>query len=129
MFNLPEEPRILKFFARLRNSGLRSFGSNSLVKVRFGSRLLTTIFARYSLPLAQATPVTRLPLTSTRCHVGVGDDLAAEGLERVAQRLGHRAHAAARETPGADRAVDVTHVVVQQHVGGAGRIRARAPCR
>ena len=44
MFNLPEEPRILKFCARLTNSGLRSFGSNSLVKVRLGSRLLNHDF-------------------------------------------------------------------------------------
>src|SRR6185295_15261507 len=66
MFNLPDEPRILKFFARLTNSGFKSFGSNNLVKVRLGSRFETTTFARYSLPLAQATPVTRLPLTSTR---------------------------------------------------------------
>ena len=44
----------------------RSFSSKSLRKVRFGSRFETTMFARYSLPFAVATPVTRPLRTSTR---------------------------------------------------------------
>ena len=55
-------------------------------------------------------------------HVGVADDLAAEGAQARGQRIGHRAHAAPGETPGADVAIDLAHVVVQQHVGGSRRV-------
>jgi hypothetical protein len=38
--------------------------------------------------------------------------------------FGHRAHPAASEAPGADRAVDVAHVVMQQHVRRTRRVHA-----
>ena len=124
MLSLPEEPRILKFRARLTKAGSRSFSSNSLVKVRFGSRFETTIFAWYSLPLAVATPTALPPRTITR-STGASVTISPPiGLERGGDRLRHRAHAAARESPRADRAVDVAHVVMQQHVGRARRVHA-----
>ena len=53
-----------------------------------------------------------------------GADLAARGAEGGGERLGDRAHPAAGEAPGADVAVDVAHVVVEEDVGRAGRHRA-----
>ena len=44
---------------------------------------------------------------------------------RARDRLADGARAAAREAPGAERAVDLAHVVVQQHVGGARRAHAQ----
>ena len=110
--------------ARLRNAGGRSFSSKSLRKVRFGSRFETTMFARYSLPFAVATPVDPAVAHQHALDRRVGDDLAAVRLERRRDRLRHRAHAAASEAPGADRAVDVAHVVMQQHVRRARRVHA-----
>ena len=55
--------------------------------------------------------------------LGAGADGAAGSLEGSGERLGDGPHAAARIAPGADRAVDLAHVMVQQHVGRAGRHR------
>src|SRR3546814_1184649 len=49
-------------------------------------------------------------------------DLAAGLAERPRHRLGAAAHAATREAPGANVAVDLAHVVMQQHIGGARRV-------
>ena len=54
----------------------------------------------------------------------LGLDFDASFARRVGDGVGDRAGAAARETPGAKCAVDLAHVVVQQHVGGAGRAHA-----
>ena len=84
MFNLPEEPRILKFFARLTNSGLRSFGSNSFGEGALGVEVRNHDVRAVLVAVGEATPVTRLPLTRHLLDVGIGHDLAAEGLERTA---------------------------------------------
>ena len=61
-------------------------------------------------------------ISPTRC---LGQDLRAEGFGRAARRrLLTPAGAALREAPGAEGAVDLTHVVVQQHVRGARRAHA-----
>ena len=60
---------------------------------------------------------------------GAGPDLAAGGLEGGTHGAADRTHAAAGEAPGADRPVHVAHIVVQEHVGGAGRVDAEARCR
>ena len=54
--------------------------------------------------------------------LGIDADLDAGLFGRGRDRLADRAHAAAREAPGADLPVDLAHVVVQQHVGRARRI-------
>ena len=48
---------------------------------------------------------------------------------RAAMASRHRAGAAARQAPRAEGAVDLAHVVVQQHVGRARRARRRGRCR
>src|SRR3546814_18053549 len=53
---------------------------------------------------------------------GATADLAAGLAERPRHRLGDAAHAATREAPGANGAVDLAHVVMQQHIGGARRV-------
>ena len=53
-------------------------------------------------------------------HAGAEADLGTEVARRAGDRLGHLAGAAAAEAPGAERAVDLTHVVMQENVGGAG---------
>src|SRR5690606_2940566 len=55
---------------------------------------------------------------------GIGPQFASVRLEGAGDRFRHRSHASARVTPGSDVAVDFTHVVVQQHVGRAGRMNA-----
>ena len=54
---------------------------------------------------------------------GAGADLDAERARGARDRRADAAGAVLREAPGAERAVDLAHVVVQQHVGGAGRAR------
>ena len=53
-----------------------------------------------------------------------GANLRAEAPRRVADGVGDRAGPAARQAPGAEGAVDLAHVVVQQDVGGARRPHA-----
>src|SRR3546814_17318090 len=55
-------------------------------------------------------------------YVLVGADLATLLHGGGGERPADRAHAAAGIAPGADRAVDLAHVVVQQHIGRAGRV-------
>ena len=58
-------------------------------------------------------------------HLRVGADLRAERLGGAADRVGHRAHAALLEAPGAEVPVaDVADRVVQHHVRGAGLVRS-----
>ena len=54
----------------------------------------------------------------------LGDDLGPVGECRLRARPAHPAGAALGEAPGTKRAVDLAHVVVQQHVGGARRSHA-----
>ena len=51
-------------------------------------------------------------------------DLDTSFASSVGDGVGDGAGAAARESPGAKCAVNLSHVVVQQHVGGAGRAHA-----
>ena len=53
-------------------------------------------------------------------HAGVGSNLTAVFLNRAGDGVRNSAHAAARETPRADAAIDVAHDVVQQDVRRAG---------
>ncbi len=55
---------------------------------------------------------------------GLGTQLAPGRLESTGDGLRYRSHAAAGEPPRADVAVDLAHVVMQQHVGRAGRVNA-----
>ena len=54
----------------------------------------------------------------------LGANLRAEAAGRVADGVRDRAGAAARQAPRAERAVDLAHVVVQQHVGRTRRSHA-----
>jgi hypothetical protein len=58
-------------------------------------------------------------------HRRLGQDLGAEAARRRGDRLADAAGAAFREPPRAKRAVDLAHVMVEQHVGGAGRAHAQ----
>ena len=51
---------------------------------------------------------------------GLGADLGAQGLRGAGDRVGDAAGAALGDAPGAEGAVDLAHVVVQEHVGRAG---------
>ena len=55
-------------------------------------------------------------------RLGIGFDLDAEGLCFRIHRLGDRSHAADRVPPGATYPVEFTEGVVEQAVGGPGRI-------
>ena len=48
-------------------------------------------------------------------------DLDTGGARRAGDRIRDRSGAAARQSPGAERAVDLAHVVMEQHVRRAGR--------
>ena len=101
-----------------------SFAPTIFMKVRRGSTLEETTSRRISSPFSSTTPVAR-PLSSRIFAIGrLGADLDAGLARRVGDRVGDRARAAAREAPRAEGAVDLAHVVVQQHVGRARRAHA-----
>src|SRR6185436_6348537 len=54
----------------------------------------------------------------------LGADLRTEGPRRAGDCLAQRAVAAFRETPGAEYAIELAHVVMQQNERGAGRARS-----
>src|SRR5207245_10729825 len=56
-------------------------------------------------------------------HLGIHPDLRAEEAGRAGDRLTDHPHPAADVAPRTVRAVDLTHVVVHQHVRGSGRTR------
>ena len=56
-------------------------------------------------------------------HRGAGADRRAERLGGPRDALADGTRAALLESPGAECAVDLSHVMVEQHVGGAGRAR------
>ena len=67
----------------------------------------------------------RLPCEITTLSTGALQRISAPAaLRRRCDRGAHRAVAALGEPPGAEHAVELAHVVVQQHVRGAGRARA-----
>ena len=66
MLTLPDEPRILKFFAFSRMSSGRSSLSMMRVNVRFASRFETTMSAESSSPFSSTTPMALPSLTRTR---------------------------------------------------------------
>ena len=121
MLSLPEEPRILKLLHpmhELLRQVLRR--PRVLRKVRRTSRLEITSGAVDLLAVLEHDPG-RAPAASpapalTGASQRIVPPLASK---RLAERIADRAHAAARESPGADRIVDVAHVMMQQHVGGA----------
>ncbi len=55
---------------------------------------------------------------------GLGANFCASFAGRVADGVGNCTGAAARESPGSECAVDFSHVVVEQNIGGAGRAHA-----
>ena len=55
-------------------------------------------------------------------HIRIADNVTTKGLDGLGQRSGHRPHAPAGKSPGADIAVHIPHVMVQQHVGRAGGV-------
>ena len=65
------------------------------------------------------------PLDDHLRHGGVGADLGARLAGRAGDRVGDGARAALREAPRPVVSVDLAHVVVEQHVGGARRTRAQ----
>ena len=130
MLSLPEEPRILKLRTCSTNSMRQVLGVHRLEEgtphIEVGHHDLARGSPRRP---SSATPVAR-PFRTRICVNGrAAADRAAAGLQRGRQRLGDRAHAATRKTPGANRAVDAAHVVMQQHIRRTRRARARAPCR
>src|ERR1700688_288233 len=51
---------------------------------------------------------------------GLCANLNSSFASRIANRIRHRSGSAASESPGAESAVNFSHVVMQQNVGGAG---------
>src|SRR6478672_5283494 len=100
-----------------RNSGGSAAGANMFMYSSFGLRLEMTADARSVSPDPVTTPTARSPSTSTS-RTGVPTRMTTP--RAAAQRA-----MAWVMAPGAALAVHLTEHVVQQHVGGAGRIRAR----
>ena len=80
---------------------------------------------RYS----SATPVARPPRTRIRATGASVRISAPRARAATAMAFADAAGAALGDAPGAERAVDLAHVVVEQHVGGARRADARGTCR
>ena len=118
---LPELPRNLNRRISCSNSGSRLPGSRRSRKVTLASAEDRTTEASISSPLSSATPVARPLLDDDPGDGRLGADLRAQGLGRTGDRVGHAAGAALGDAPGAEGAVDLAHVVVQQHVRGTGR--------
>jgi len=49
--------------------------------------------------------------------IRIAENLSAKGLIRLRKRTGDGTHTAAGESPGADIAVNVSHVMMQEHIG------------
>ena len=100
--------------------------STNCRKLRFGSAADMTTFARSSSPFSSATPAARPLLHDDLLHgrARCGSPRRARA-PNCAIAARHAAGAVLGEAPGAERAVDLAHVVVQQHVGRARRMRAQ----
>ena len=130
MLSLPEEPRILKLRTCCRNSSrqvLRVHGFEEgapHVEIGDHQRRVDLLAVRERDAGGAAALHENLAHRRARCG-----SCRRSPRSEAPSALRDRAHAAARESPGADRVVDVAHVVMQQHVGGARRARPQAPCR
>ena len=100
-----------------------SRGSTSWVKVRRGSRALTTVVAVSSVPSSRATPTAAPFLVMTDATGAFEHDLGAVRLRRAREHLGEAAVAALVERPGAEVPVVLAERVVQQHQPGPLRHR------
>ena len=80
--------------------------------------------ASISSPEERATPVARPAACDDVINRGLGPDLGPRFTRRRGDGLRNRAGAAAGNAPGAESAVDLAHVVVQEDVGGSRRTDA-----
>ena len=92
--------------------------------VRRGSTLDATTRARISSPFFITTPCAWLPLMRMRATSACDADLDTRGARRARDRVGDRSGSAASKSPRAERAVDLAHVVMEEHVGGSRRSHA-----
>ena len=99
-------------------SGTRSRNSS------LGPTLAATARASIRSPDCRRTPVVLAAFDDQAGDRGIGADAHAARLGGARHGLGDGAHAAHRMTPYAGLAVHLAEAMVQQHVGGAGRVRA-----
>lgn len=78
-----------------------------------------------SLPSSNATPVNPAVLGQDFLNACALVDCPALIFERRSHCVGNCAHAATGKASRANAAVDVAHVVMQRHIGRAGRINAK----
>ncbi len=123
MRNVPEPQR--HCVMRWRNAGSSAAESMSFVYRSFGFRFETTALARNVSPDSVIAPTARPFSTMISRTPASSANVRAAARGRFRHRLRDRAHAADRVTPRAFLAVDLAEHVMQQHVGGARRIRAR----
>ena len=124
IFTLPEEPRIRNARFACANSSGRCFALDELQEgaVRIAAEI--TALARDLVAVLEHDAARAAALHEHLVDRGAGADLDAEGARRARNRRRHAAGAVLGEAPGAKRAVDLAHVVVQEDVGRAGRTRA-----
>ena len=111
--------------ARRRNSAGSSRAPTNWRNVRRGSTLDSTTSASSSSPVASVTPtarpcLTRMPATGASVRISAPASRAAPAIACEMAPV-----PPLRKTPRAKRPVDLAHVVMEQHVGGAGRPHAQ----
>ncbi len=117
ILTLPDEPRTRKFWMDVTNSSGKYFGSTKPRKVRLGSAADRTTLERSSSPFSRATPAARPPLTITWLTLASTLISAPNATGCAGDGAAHPARAAFGEAPGAEGAVDLAHVVMEQHIG------------
>ena len=130
---MPDEPRNLNRRTSCSNSGSSVPGSRRSRNVTFASADARTERRLDLLAALEDDARSRGRRGRDARDRRLGADLGAERLRRAGDRVRHAAGAALRDAPGAERAVDLAHVVVEQHVRGPGRadalVRADDPRR
>ena len=89
-------------------------GSRNFSKVRCGSTLEETTLAQISSPDCSTTPVARPFLTTILSTGALRANFDAGFARGGGDGVGNRAGAAAAESPGAERAINFAHVVMQE---------------
>ena len=125
MLTLPDEPRTRKFWIccdELVREMLRA--PQTAGRCASDRRPTSRHWRAVSSPFSSATPAARPPSRYMR-HGSVGTDLDAKRARGAGDRRRDTAGAVLREAPGAECAVDLAHVVMQQHVRRARRTRSQ----
>ena len=121
---LPDEPRILNRRTCCTISGSRCSSPTRRRKVRCGSSARDYGFGTDLVAVVEHDSSSGALLHQQMGDRRIGSDLDTRGAGGAGDGLRDGAGASLGQSPGSERAVDLSHVVMQEDVGGAGRADA-----